>query len=563
MARALRCMTVLGLLAATAAADDLGTLSRDFWAWRAVTQPQSRDDVPRVVRPSGWAPDWSAAAIAERRRRLEALEARWRAVADASAPVAQQVDHRLLGSALARVRWELDGVRAWRRDPGFYVDQSVAAVVEALIPPPPFDAARASGVVARLRSIPATLEAARQNLDEPVGPFGRLAIADLEGVGPRLRQSMAALAPSLPSGAAPTLGADADRAASALEAYREWLTTKLPSMSDRLAVGREAYVAFLRNVALIPYAPEELVAMGRQELARATAFEGYARERAQGAPAPALCADQHEQIARAERAEREIRQYLEAHDVLTIPPGIPHYAYRPLTPYLAALHGFGEETDFASLSRLDAAATRWIPVPSPELGFWAATMARDPRPHMAHEGVPGHAFQLAVGYRQPDDVRRHWYDSGINEGLGTYSEEMVLQAGLLDDSPWAREAVYRFLRLRALRVEVDVRLATGSFGVDEAAEYLRTRVPMDAQTAREEAAGYAASPGFAIGYLIGKLQITQFLAEARRLQGDAFRLRAFHDALWANGNVPIVLQRWESLGLRDQLDLLDSKAPAH
>jgi uncharacterized protein (DUF885 family) len=181
---------------------------------------------------------------------------------------------------------------------------------------------------------------------------------------------------------------------------------------------------------------------------------------------------------------------------------------------------------------------------------------------MAHEGVPGHAFQLALGYRHPDEIRRHWYDSAINEGLGTYAEELVLESGLLDDSPWARETVYRFLRLRALRVEVDVRLATGTFTVDEAAEYLRTRVPMDAQTAREEAASYAASPGFAIDYLIGKLQITQFLAEARRAQGEAFRLREFHDFLWQNGNVPVVLQRWEYLGERDQLDALERGASA-
>ena len=28
-------------------------------------------------------------------------------------------------------------------------------------------------------------------------------------------------------------------------------------------------------------------------------------------------------------------------------------------------------------------------------------------------------------------------------------------------------------------------------------------------------------------------------------QGDKFNLRAFHDSLWKNGNVPIALQEWE------------------
>ena len=37
----------------------------------------------------------------------------------------------------------------------------------------------------------------------------------------------------------------------------------------------------------------------------------------------------------------------------------------------------------------------------------------------------------------------------------------MLQAGLFDDSPRSREIIYNLMRLRALRVEVDVKLALG------------------------------------------------------------------------------------------------------
>src|ERR1035441_8130581 len=47
--------------------------------------------------------------------------------------------------------------------------------------------------------------------------------------------------------------------------------------------------------------------------------------------------------------------------------------------------------------------------------------------------------------------------------IGFYSEEMMLQTGLFDDSPRTREIIYNFMRLRALRVEVDVKLALGLF----------------------------------------------------------------------------------------------------
>jgi uncharacterized protein (DUF885 family) len=133
----------------------------------------------------------------------------------------------------------------------------------------------------------------------------------------------------------------------------------------------------------------------------------------------------------------------------------------------------------------------------------------------------------------------------------------MLQAGLFDDSPRTREIIYNFMRLRALRVEVDLKLALGLFTIEEAADYLRTRTPMDADTARYEAVFFAATPGQAISYQIGKLQILRFLADARGAQGEAFSLRAFHDFVWKNGNVPIALQRWEYLGARDEVEWLD------
>ncbi len=101
---------------------------------------------------------------------------------------------------------------------------------------------------------------------------------------------------------------------------------------------------------------------------------------------------------------------------------------------------------------------------------------------------------------------------------------------------------------------MDVKLAVGVFSLDQAAEYLKNTVPMDSATAHGEAAMFATTPGQAISYQIGKLQIYKFLADAHRQKGSSFSLRAFHDFLWENGNVPIPLQRWEFLGVNDEME---------
>ena len=70
----------------------------------------------------------------------------------------QQVDYRLMGSAIARVRWELDLNRRWERDPSFYLDQTLTALLEALVQPPPFDANRSREIVERMEEIPEIID---------------------------------------------------------------------------------------------------------------------------------------------------------------------------------------------------------------------------------------------------------------------------------------------------------------------------------------------------------------------------------------------------------------------
>jgi uncharacterized protein (DUF885 family) len=550
----------------------LEALAHDFWQWRARYQPFSKDDIPRIERPledQAGSRDWSAGSIAKQKATLEDFEKQWKQIDPTGWTVARQVDYRLMGSAFSRVRWELDINPRWQRDPSFYLDQTLTALLEALVQPPPFDAARSREITERMQDIPRIIDDGKANL-HAVRPFAQLAIGDLKQIRPELERVEREVAPMLHDGGsgnetlAAKFRAGTEKAILALEAYRAWLQAKLDTMPDNAAVGRANYEFFLRNVALLPYGPEQLLPISRQEWDRSVAFEQYEKQRNdawsnQGLPELKPAASLQEEIDRATHDELAIRQFLEDKGILTVPAEVRHYTLRPMPGYLEALADFGEVDDFTGPSRLTSDGVRWTNPPSPKLGyFWLAT-AKDPRPDLVHEGVPGHYFQMCLSWRHADPIRRHYYDSGANEGIGFYAEEMMLQAGLFDDSPRTREIIYNFMRLRALRVEVDVKLALGSFTIGQAADYLSQHVPMDKKTAEAEAALFATDPGQAISYQIGKSQILHFLADAKLAQGDKFSLQAFHDFLWRNGNVPIALQRWEYLGEDDDLRVIDGQ----
>jgi uncharacterized protein (DUF885 family) len=528
--------------------DSLEQLADDFWAWRAKHAPFTADDVNRIERPGGMR-DWSRASIDRRRKDLAGFEARWKKLDPAQWPLSKQVDYKLIGSALARVRWELEVNPRWQRDANFYIEQTLTALAEALSAPAPYDEARTREILTRIENIPSILQQGAENLGEPPAPFATVAAQNLDGIRDRLRTMSSALV-GLTTLKPQELNAATDSAADALEKFQQQLKDRLPELPQQTALGRDAYIWFLRNVALMRFTPEELLAMGLQEWNRAVAFEACEKNRNKDAPPLKIATDVNTWIKDAGEKELQIRKYLEERGILTVPKWVQHYTLRPTPEYLRALE-FTEHDDFTSASRLNENCIRYVPELSEKLGyFWRAT-AMDPRPITVHEGVPGHYFQLCLSWKNEDPIRRHYYDSGANEGIGFYAEEMMLQAGLFDDSPHTREIIYNFMRLRALRVEVDVKLALGEFTLDQAAKYLQEKVPMDEQTARQEAIAFSTSPGGAMTYQIGKLQILKFLADARMQQGDKFNLRAFHDFVWKNGNVPIALQQWEYLGAED------------
>jgi uncharacterized protein (DUF885 family) len=528
-----------------AAAESLEKLADDFWKWRAKYAPFTGDDVNRLERPGGIR-DWSRASIDQRRNDLKQFETRWKNIDPSSWPVSQQVDYKLIGSALSRLRWELDKNPRWKRDPNFYIEQTLTALAEALTIPAPYDEARRREILTRIENIPYIVQQGSQNLENPPAPFASVAIQNLDGIRERLRKMASSLAASTTL-KPEELNSASERAADALEKFQQQLKEKLPKLPQQTALGRDAYVWFLRNVALVPFTPEELLAMGRQEWNRAVTFETFEKNRNKDVPPLKIADNINDWIRDAADKELSICKFLQQRGILTVPDSVQHYTLRPTPEYLRAL-GFTENDDFTSPSRLKENCIRYVPEPSENLGYFWRTTAMDPRPITVHEGIPGHYFQLCLSWKHEDPIRRHYYDSGANEGIGFYAEEMMLQAGLFDDSPHTREIIYNFMRLRALRVEVDVKLALGQFTLEQAAKYLQEKVPMDEQTARQEAIAFSTGPGQAITYQIGKLQIMKFLADARMQQAEKFNLRAFHDFVWKNGNVPIALQRWEFLG---------------
>lgn len=534
-------------------------LGAEIWTWRLDRALRTSDDIPRIDHAPGWLPRFDVASIERDREQARTFRRRWHAL-DPGDDVAAVVDHRLLGSVLARVTWELDILRNWERDAVLLVMQAIGPYFDQLLRPPPFSVELQRGLVTVLAAVPEQLGVARTNLARAgVAPLADAAVRLLSDIEAQLTASVQGLSGLVESSVHDALKGAAADAVEAFVDLRAWLTASAPTMAAIEPVGREGFLWFLDHVALLPRDPDDLVLAARREYERAVVWEAIERNRSRATPLPPLPATAADQVALEARLEQQVRDFYEAEGLLTQPDSLRHYLTAPIPAYLAPLAWLGVTDDLTFEGRLDEDGVSYTPDPAPALPYFYAANARDPRLGIVHEGA--HYQQLAMAWAHPDPLRRRYYDSVPNEGIAFYNEEFLLQAGLFDDAPRSREVVHNFNRLRALRVDVDVSLATGRVTLEQGTRMFVDLVPMDEETAFGETVSYTANPGHAMTYLVGKQEIIAMQAEAIRRQGDAFSLRAFHDFVWNNGNVPFSLQRLELLGDRSDIDALDAVGP--
>jgi uncharacterized protein (DUF885 family) len=157
-----------------------------------------------------------------------------------------------------------------------------------------------------------------------------------------------------------------------------------------------------------------------------------------------------------------------------------------------------------------------------------------------HEAVPGHHFQLSLALELPDlpVLRRLTLFNAYAEGWGLYSERLADEMGLYS-SQLQRMGMLSADVWRAARLVVDTGLHAFGWPRQRAIDYLLESTPVAPIDVASEVDRYIAMPGQALGYMAGRLEIERLRKVAAEALGDAFDVRAFHDAVLGSGALPL------------------------
>jgi uncharacterized protein (DUF885 family) len=319
---------------------------------------------------------------------------------------------------------------------------------------------------------------------------------------------------------------------------QEYLTDSV-SISDQ-PLGRDYYRFKVRQQTTTDLSPDEIHAIGREEVARIEHTLDAVAARMQNA------GDRREAAARlGARTARDGESLLE-HVRATakkidglLPRVIGHmprisYAVEPFTPE--------QSLDLPPALAQPGPADRSMPGV-----YWLTALPERCPLHLVvpltlHEAWPGHLMQFALAHELehlPAFRRYGWTDyNSYIEGWALYCEQLGHDLGLYD-RPEEHFGQLSFDLWRAARLVVDTGLHWLGWSRGQAIDYMVEHTLLPHDTIESEVDRYIGMPAQALSYKIGERCIGGLRRQAEQALGARFSLREFHRAILETGPVPL------------------------
>ena len=159
-----------------------------------------------------------------------------------------------------------------------------------------------------------------------------------------------------------------------------------------------------------------------------------------------------------------------------------------------------------------------------------------------HEAVPGHHLQIALQQEAEDGpyFRKSVDVTAFTEGWGLYSEFLGEEMGFYR-TPYERFGRLSYEMWRACRLVSDTGLHWLGWDLEQARACFRDNSALAPLNIETELQRYIGWPGQATAYKIGEIRLRAIRTRAEAELGDRFDIRRFHDALLVDGPLPMAL----------------------
>ena len=157
-----------------------------------------------------------------------------------------------------------------------------------------------------------------------------------------------------------------------------------------------------------------------------------------------------------------------------------------------------------------------------------------------HEGVPGHHLQLSLvaGLDTPL-LRKFSFFGAYVEGWALYAEQLADELGGYA-GPIERAGYLQSFLFRAARLVADTGIHAKRWTREQATDYFVDTVGFARPRSQREIERYCTMPGQACSYKLGHISWLRARDSAKKILGDKFDVKQFHEVL-RDGAVPLTI----------------------
>jgi prolyl oligopeptidase len=338
-------------------------------------------------------------------------------------------------------------------------------------------------------------------------------------------------------------------------AFQQMLTfleDYLPSHARRepgvwaVADGEEIYALLARQHTTTELTPDELHAIGQDDLARIHA-EMRAIIRTRGGGETSIRAFTERLTRDPNNLPTSREELVQAAEQLlaTAQAALPRaFGHLPTLPIIVKAIEEFRERDAPPAFYFQGSAESARPATFYINTFDPSVRPKHTLPALAfHEGVPGHHLQIAIAQESTElpafrRMSAGWLANAFVEGWALYTERLADELGLYTDE-LARYGMLGYQAWRACRLVVDTGLHHLRWSRQQAIDFFFDNVGLTERETVNEVDRYIVWPGQALSYKIGQRQIEAIRSSQQAKLGERFDLRAFHDELLRHAAVPL------------------------
>lgn len=157
-----------------------------------------------------------------------------------------------------------------------------------------------------------------------------------------------------------------------------------------------------------------------------------------------------------------------------------------------------------------------------------------------HEAVPGHHYQGSVASVNASPVQQLFWYPGFAEGWAAYTEDLGKELGVYK-TIYDELGKWEWDLVRSVRVLIDVGINYYGWSDEKALAFWKEKIPNQDDIAMREINRMKRWPAQVITYKYGSEQIRKWKQQLEQQQGDAFKIKDFHERLLAHGSLPLAL----------------------